>query len=539
MGISTAKNTCLLISLSLLLSSCGTKTETKVVTIPEVKTVEVPVFIPGEKEFIKVPEIVFVDKSVGIKSLPKPISTGAENIQSLGKSVAKVFSATGASGTGFFISKDGLFLTNEHVIPISACRERRCPGYKIVTGFHKDGATKAYTNFEVLAQDDGQYDFALIKVNLPPNEIVEYLDLDFAKKTADQISAEAIVLGHPGGASLHFAEAKPIETPDVSIRFQGIVIPGNSGGPLVDLKTSKVIGLVKSMRTMPSKDGAGSAFFENFNQATAIWELNDLIQQRSGSSIISVSEATNMKELDRASEKITAPDVDDFGSILRRPSEDARVHASFSKFMRLMGSEHEHSALSLMLAKSEKFSGTINMQTLSRLLNFSLAAGRPLRFESSQIQEIENELNLIPEAMSVRTAKILLNFFDKKKLGDLQKNCLKSVGDTPQLLMMAPYSCYATQLSDGRSIFPIYADWLINKSGYKTLDQFASSTALMMMTGPIGLQDSDDLKSLEDINNFISEKSRDLETVMRNDGYAIGLLKSQLGIGSFKETFRN
>ena len=106
----------LIFSLPLLITACGVKTETKVVTIPEIKTVEVPVVIPGEKEIIKIPEIIAVDKSVGIKSLPKPIAQAPLEIHNLGKAVAKVFASSGASGSGFFISKDGLFRVSSELI---------------------------------------------------------------------------------------------------------------------------------------------------------------------------------------------------------------------------------------------------------------------------------------------------------------------------------------------------------------------------------------------------------------------------------------
>ncbi|MES3036604.1 MAG: serine protease [Bdellovibrionota bacterium] len=541
MRISDTKISGLIISLSLLMSACGTKTETKVVTVPEVKIVEVPVTVPGEKEVIKIPEIIAVDKSVGIKSLPKPISLAPTELQALSKAVAKVFAASGASGTGFFISKDGLFLTNEHVVPVVACVERKCPGYKIVTGFHKNGTVKSYTDFEVLAHDSEQYDFALIKVKLKPGEQVDYLELELSPPAIDQNSdgSTHTVIGHPGGASLHFAEAKPIGLEDVSIRFQGVVIPGNSGGPLVDLKTKKVIGLVKSMRTMPSKDGTGSAFFENMNQATAMWELNNYIQKTVGTALLAVNESTDMKELNRVSSKLPEPEVEDFGSVLRRPSDDVRLMPALSLFIRLIGSDYEQKALALMFAKEGKHKGSLNMQMFRNLMSLSLAIGRPLKFDAFLKGEIEQELTSSANTSEANTALILLNYFEEPKRSELQKACLKNVLDIPQMLIMAPYTCYSTQLSDGRSIFPIYSDWLVNQSGFSTLDQMGSVTAILMMSGAIGLKDANDIKAVEDINNYVDQKGRDLETLMRNDSYAIGLLKNQIGVGTFKTAFPN
>ena len=306
MATKFAVHVCAVLVLTLIVGGCGSKTETKVVTIPEIRTVEIPVIVPGSVDTVSIPTYVSVDRSVGIKSLPKAIDEGSPKIQSLGKSVAKVFAANGASGTGFFISKDGLFLTNEHVIPIRACVARKCPGYKIVTGFHQNGTPTVHTDFEVLAHEDGQYDFALVKVKLNPGETVDFLELDLAPVKFDAAwnGSTHTVLGHPGGASLHFAEAKPYEAEGVSIRFQGVVIPGNSGGPLVDLSRGKVVGLVKQMRTMPVRDGTGSAYFENLNEATAIGDLNKLLIEKTGIGLTSIGSTTDAKELARTAAKL-------------------------------------------------------------------------------------------------------------------------------------------------------------------------------------------------------------------------------------------
>ena len=524
-----------------LVIGCGNKVEKEIVNVPEVKTVEIPVAIPGSTDVVQVPQYLIIDQSVGIRSIPKSIEQAPEKIKHLGRGVAKVFSATGASGTGFFISKDGLFLTNEHVVPITACAKRRCPGYKIVTGFHKNGTPKSFSDFEVIAQDDGQYDFALIKVHLKNGEQVEHFELSLTEVKFDQGSDGSAhsVIGHPGGASLQYAEAKPLSTEGVSIRFQAVVIPGNSGGPLVDLNSGKVIGLVKNMRTMPVRDESGSVYFENLNQATAIWELDKYLKEKTQVSILSLNETSDTKTLNRSSADLIEPDADDFGSILRRPSGDIRLSQATTLFMRTMGSNLEGKALSLMLEKTLKFNGAINLQTLNTLLKLGVAAGRPLAFAPKDRVELELEINLSTDSQQKNLSLILLNYFDDEKKEALQKICLESVPEIPQLSILAPYSCGSTVFRGHKSIFQTYADWLVKNSGLQTADQLSSVVAFLMMASPFFTNDADDLDAIDRINIFMEERVRDIEILMRNDSYAMGLIKNLLGVGAFKETFQH
>jgi len=145
-------------------------------------------------------------------------------------------------GTGFIISKDGLVLTNKHVV------------------LDKDAQYTVFTNegekfeAEVLARDPVQ-DIAVLKIKKPPNKVFPVVKLGDSDKL--QIGQTVIAIGNVLGEFRNSVSVGVIsglgrritasgggliETIENVIQTDAAINKGNSGGPLLNLK-GEVIGI--------------------------------------------------------------------------------------------------------------------------------------------------------------------------------------------------------------------------------------------------------------------------------------------------------
>lgn len=171
-------------------------------------------------------------------------------INEVRSSVVTIF-AGGGHGTGFFISSNGYLLTNEHVV-----RAAKRVTIKLSTGREILG--------EVL-KTDAKRDVALIKAEEPA---LSYLPID---KNESSIGAEVIAIGTPLDEKFSTTVSKGIlsgyrlENGIRYIQSDVNVLPGNSGGPLLD-EYGNVIGISVSalfLQNFPS----GINFFIPINEA--------------------------------------------------------------------------------------------------------------------------------------------------------------------------------------------------------------------------------------------------------------------------------
>ncbi len=164
-------------------------------------------------------------------------------------------------GSGFILNKDGLILTNNHVIDNAQRVE------VTLSDKHKYKAT-------VLTVDKG-HDLALIKINNVPNLVPAVL----AESQGLMVGQRVYAIGNPFGLSgtmtrgivsairsIRGADNNPIED---AIQTDAAVNPGNSGGPLLNSR-GEVIGITTLIASNGADQSSGIGFAIPINTAKAV-----------------------------------------------------------------------------------------------------------------------------------------------------------------------------------------------------------------------------------------------------------------------------
>lgn len=168
------------------------------------------------------------------------------DVKNLADAVVMLEVGTGG-GTGFFISKDGLLLTNHHVVSKENCNTVSCPGVKVIRSFADGGANQVFESVKMIAANS-ELDYALLKVDLGEEKLVPYLRVAMNHRF-QQIAEKNnyMTLGHPFGASLSLNWSRFQRFSDnTTVRFITIAMPGNSGSPVIYKDSSQVVALHKA-----------------------------------------------------------------------------------------------------------------------------------------------------------------------------------------------------------------------------------------------------------------------------------------------------
>jgi S1-C subfamily serine protease len=162
------------------------------------------------------------------------------------------------SGSGFFISADGILVTNYHVV------ENTRPNDWIVQ--NPDGYS--YRILKVLGGDPKK-DYAFLQIRNPGFD-VNYLTIADEEVTIGQ---RCIAIGSPHGEKFTLSEGVVSQFKMIGgtqyIQNTAQIAPGSSGGPLFN-QSGKVIGVT----TLSRKDNSGNLNQADINYAVDIKELD-------------------------------------------------------------------------------------------------------------------------------------------------------------------------------------------------------------------------------------------------------------------------
>ena len=167
-------------------------------------------------------------------------------------------------GSGFILNKDGLILTNNHVIDNAQ---------RIEVTLHDKHKYKA----QLVGADKG-HDLALLKIDAP-----NLVPATLAESSTDLVVGQRVyAIGNPFGLngtmtrgiisairSIRGPEGNPIED---AIQTDASVNPGNSGGPLLN-SHGEVIGITTMIASNGADQSSGIGFAIPINTAKAV--LND------------------------------------------------------------------------------------------------------------------------------------------------------------------------------------------------------------------------------------------------------------------------
>ncbi len=161
------------------------------------------------------------------------------------QAVISISGIDGSQGTGFIITPDGLCLTCAHCIQDDSSKQKA----RIILALANGQKFKNYVGFETLFVDK-KNDFAVLKLE-DTGMIYSYLPLTLKEECSYESLHEFIMAGYPFGgesySSISITEGKIASVNELDDR---IVVfadmfgkPGNSGSPVIDKETKKVIGV--------------------------------------------------------------------------------------------------------------------------------------------------------------------------------------------------------------------------------------------------------------------------------------------------------
>lgn len=194
----------------------------------------------GERR-AEVPRVPVRAWSLGADLVPVREANEAE--REAGRAVVQIEVVSGdhsASGTGFFVSPDGLMITAAHLISAAQCPDSVCVGVQAWRDFTPGGALEKLGRIRLVAEFP-ELDVSLMRVDA--STTVPYLVFSDVLQSREKAS----VLGHPFGSTLHRLSSRSSLDREKRLIFSGAILPGMSGAPMIHPGSGSVDGVVHSV----------------------------------------------------------------------------------------------------------------------------------------------------------------------------------------------------------------------------------------------------------------------------------------------------
>lgn len=216
-------------------------------------------------------------------SLVNPGAQGSEIFGSVAPSVVFIYAKLkprggkpggAATGTGSVLTRDGLILTNQHVIADSEA---------LYVALFPPGGRREITPEDLhqarLVRYDASKDLALIRLVQPPPQL---RPLPFGQFGTIKVGEEVHAIGHPLGNTwtytkgvisqirdqYHWQDSTGLKRSASVIQTQTPISPGNSGGPLLD-GSGRLVGV--------NSFGAAGQGAQGLNFAVAVSEVEQFL----------------------------------------------------------------------------------------------------------------------------------------------------------------------------------------------------------------------------------------------------------------------
>ncbi len=154
--------------------------------------------------------------------------------------------------SGFFISEDGLLMTNNHVLGESSCPRKGCINRMHINMQRGSSLPYEAKNFFFEPKFvDGILDFAIYQVyelndkDQKDQKYRPYSFLPLKKPTTKFEGSEIFILGHPALGLKKYSKGKISHLESYVLHMTAYAVGGNSGGPIVNSK-GELLGIVHS-----------------------------------------------------------------------------------------------------------------------------------------------------------------------------------------------------------------------------------------------------------------------------------------------------